>query len=125
MRAAGHHSTNVSGHMAWSGLAAAASLTTGDRRTNRYGWIWRSHVVPARSSGTTISSPKLLSPPHDIPAATLKVGTTSTLPPVEDAATPVVIARRITPANWALRYLEAGTLGASEPHHVPWRTICT
>ena len=63
----------------------------------------------------------LLSPPHDIPAATLPVGTTSTLPPVEDAVPPVVIARRVTPAIRALRHLEAGTLGASEPHHVPSR----
>ena len=63
----------------------------------------------------------LLSPPHDIPAATLLVGTTSTLPPVEDAISPVVIARCVTPGNRALRYLEAGTLGASEPHHVPSR----
>ena len=31
---------------------------------------------------------------------------------------PVMITRRITPANRSLRYLEAGTLGASEPHHV-------
>ena len=63
----------------------------------------------------------LLSPPHDIPAATLMVGTISTLTPVEDAAPPAVIARRVTPADRALRYLEAGTLGASEPHHVPSR----
>ena len=54
----------------------------------------------------------LLSSPHDIPAATLPVGMTSTLPPVEDAISPVVIARRVTPANRALRYLEAGTLGS-------------
>ena len=53
----------------------------------------------------------LLSPPNDIPAATLPVGMTSTLPPVEDAISPVVIARPVTPANRALRYLEAGTLG--------------
>ena len=29
-----------------------------------------------------------------------------------------MVARRITPANRALRYMEAGTLGASEPHHM-------
>ena len=51
-----HRSTNVSGYMAWSGSAARASSMAGDRRTSRSGWIWRSHVVPARSSGTTISS---------------------------------------------------------------------
>ena len=60
----------------------------------------------------------LLSPPHDMPDATLPVGTTSTLPPAEDAISPVVITCRITPANRALRYLEAGTLGASDTHHV-------
>ena len=32
-----------------------------------------------------------------------------------------MVARRVTPANRALRYLEAGPLGASEPHHVPSR----
>ena len=63
----------------------------------------------------------LLSPPHDLPTATLPVGTTSTLPPMEDVAPPIVVACRVTPANRALQYLEAGTLGASEPHHVPSR----
>ena len=60
----------------------------------------------------------LLSPPHDIPDATLPVGTTSTLLPAEDAVSPVVITRRIIPANRVLQYLEAGHLGASDTHHV-------
>ena len=60
----------------------------------------------------------LLSPPHDIPDATLPVGTTSTLPPAEDAVSPVVMTHRITPANRTLQYLEAGHLGASDTHHV-------
>ena len=60
----------------------------------------------------------LLSPPHDIPDATLPVGTTSTQPPTRNAVSPVVMTRRITPANRALQYLEAGRLGASDPHHV-------
>ena len=60
----------------------------------------------------------LLSPPHDIPDATLPVGTTSTLPPAEDAVSPVVITRHTTPANRALQYLEAGHMGASDTHHV-------
>ena len=55
----------------------------------------------------------LLSPPHDLPTATLPAGITSTLPAVEN------VAHRLTPANRALRYLEAGTLGASEPQHLP------
>ena len=55
----------------------------------------------------------LLSPPHDLPADTLPVDSTSTLPPVEDTSPPVVITRCVTPANRALRYLEAGTLGVS------------
>ena len=63
----------------------------------------------------------LLSPQHDLPAATLPVGTTSTLLPVDDVTPPVVVARRVTPANRALRYIEAGTLGASAPRHVPSR----
>ena len=176
VKAAGPHFANASRHMAWSGSAAGVSLTYGDRRTRRSGWIWRLHVVLARSSGITTSlqgarssphcdvssmppvdqlqivynsllvtsaqphscsliatmraavedcddlssegSLMLLSPPHDMPDATLPVGTTSTLPPAEDAISPVMITRRITPANRSLRYLEAGTLGASEPHHV-------
>ena len=60
----------------------------------------------------------LLSPPHDILDATLPVGTTSTQPPTRDAVSPVVMTRRITPANRALQYLEARHLGASEPHHM-------
>ena len=60
----------------------------------------------------------LLSPLHDIPDATLPVGTTSSRPPAEDAVSPVVMTRRTTPANRALQYLEAGHLGASDPHHV-------
>ena len=60
----------------------------------------------------------LLSPPHDIHDATLPVGTTSSRPPAEDAVSPVVMTRRITPANRALQYLEAGHLGASDPHHM-------
>ena len=60
----------------------------------------------------------LLSPSHDIPNATLPVGTTSTLAPAEDAVSPVVITHRFTPANRALQYLEAGYLGASDTHHV-------
>ena len=67
----------------------------------------------------------LMSPSHDIPDATVPVGTTSTLPPAEDAVLPVVITCRITPANRALQYLEAGHLGASDTHHVLSRPSVT
>ena len=59
----------------------------------------------------------LLSPPRDMPEATLPAGSgmkTTTW----DAVSPVVMTRRITPANRPLQYLEAGQLGASEPQHV-------
>ena len=35
-----------------------------------------------------------------------------------DVDSPVVITRRVTPANRPLQHLEAGRLGASTPHHV-------
>ena len=41
---------------------------------------------------------------------------------VWDDVTPTVsVARRLTPANWLLRFLETGALGASWPHQVPSR----
>ena len=49
------------------------------------------------------------------------MGSTSTLPPVEDTTPPVVIARHLTPANRALKYLKTKIQGASQPHHVPSR----
>ena len=60
----------------------------------------------------------LLSPPHDVPEATLPAGTTSTESTTCDAVSPVVMTRQITPANRPLQYLEAGRLGASDPQHV-------
>ena len=57
----------------------------------------------------------LLSPPRDVPEATLPAGSTST---TRDAVSPVVMTMRITPANRPLQYLEAGQLGASDPQHV-------
>ena len=61
----------------------------------------------------------LLSPPHDVPEATLPAaGIKLTEPTTRDAVSPVVLTRRITPANRPLQYLEAGQLGASDPQHV-------
>ena len=59
----------------------------------------------------------LLSPPHDIPEATLPAES-SMDQETWDEFSPVVIPRRVTPANRPLQYLEAGRLGASTPQHV-------
>ena len=59
----------------------------------------------------------LLSPPHDIPEATLPAES-SMDQETRDEISPVVIPRRVTPANRPLQHLEAGRLGASTPQHV-------
>ena len=59
----------------------------------------------------------LLSPPHDIPEASLPAES-SMDQETRDEVSPVVIPRRVTPANRPLQYLEAGRLGASTPQHV-------
>ena len=60
----------------------------------------------------------LLSPPHDIPEATTSGGNRPMDQETRDEFPPVVIPRRVTPANRPLQYLEAGRLGASTPQHV-------
>ena len=59
----------------------------------------------------------LLSPPHDIPEATLPAES-SMDQETRDEISPIVITRRVTPANRPLQHLEAGRLGASTPQHV-------
>ena len=59
----------------------------------------------------------LLSPPHDIPEAALPAES-SMDQETRDEISPVVIPRRVTPANRPLQHLEAGRLGASTPQHV-------
>ena len=59
----------------------------------------------------------LLSPPHDIPEATLPAES-SMDQETRDEISPVVIPRRVTPANRPLQHLEAGRLWASTPQHV-------
>ena len=59
----------------------------------------------------------LLSPPHDIPDAELPAGSDMEIG-TRDADSPVVMMRRVTPANRPLQHLEAGHLGASTPQHV-------
>ena len=61
----------------------------------------------------------LLSPQEDFRTSTLPVGSSSSISSVDDAAPTISAARRLTPANRSLRFLEAGALGASQPHHVP------
>ena len=62
----------------------------------------------------------LLSPPRDIPDATLPAGSEMEIS-MRDAGSPVVMKRRVTPANRLLQHLEAGQLGASSPQHVTSR----
>ena len=62
----------------------------------------------------------LLSPPRDIPAATLPAGSEMDIS-MRDTVSPVVMTRRITPANRPLQLLDAGQLGASTPQHVTSR----
>ena len=59
----------------------------------------------------------LLSPPHDIPEVTFPAAS-SMDQETRDEVSPVVITRRVTPANRPLQHLEAGRLGASTPQHV-------
>ena len=59
----------------------------------------------------------LLSPPHDIPQVTFPAES-SMDQETRDDVSPVVIPRRVTPANRPLQHLEAGRLGASTPQHV-------
>ena len=59
----------------------------------------------------------LLSPPRDIPEAELPAGSAMEIG-TRDAESPVVMTRRVTPANQPLQHLEAGHLGASTPQHV-------
>ena len=67
--------------------------------------------------GSSDGSLMLLSPPHDIPEVTFPVES-SMDQEMRDDVSPVVIPRRVTPANHPLRHLEAGRLGASTPQHV-------
>ena len=59
----------------------------------------------------------LLSPPRDIPEAELPAGSAMEIG-TRDADSPIVMPRRVTPANRPLQHLEAGHLGASTPQHV-------
>ena len=62
----------------------------------------------------------LLSPPRDIPDATLPAGSEMDIS-ARDAVSPVVMTRRVTLAIRPLQHLEAGQLGASTPQHVTSR----
>ena len=63
------------------------------------------------------SSLMLLSPPRGIHDAALPAGSDMDIG-TRDADSPVVMTRRVTPANRPLQHLEAGHLGASTPQHV-------
>ena len=70
--------------------------------------------------GSSDGSMMLLSMPHDIPEVTFSVESSRDME-TRDEVTPVVITRRLTPANRPLQLLGAGRLGASAPQHVPSR----
>ena len=67
--------------------------------------------------GSSDGSLMLLSPPHDIPEVTFPAESSGNQETRDDVS-PVVISRRVTPANRPLQHLEAGRLGASRPQHV-------
>ena len=66
--------------------------------------------------GSSDDGMMLLSLPHNIPEVTFPV-----VEETRDEDTPVVISRRLTPANRPLQLLEAGRLGASAIEHLPSR----
>ena len=67
--------------------------------------------------GSSDGSLMLLSPPHDIPEASLPAESLMDLE-TRDVVSPVVMPHRVTPANRPLQHLEAGRLGASTPQHM-------
>ena len=73
-------------------------------------------VVADCDDGSSDDGMMLLSMPHDIPEVTFPV-----VRETRDEDTPVVISRRLTPANRPLQLLEAGRLGASATEHLPSR----
>ena len=66
--------------------------------------------------GSSEDGMMLLSMPHDIPEVIFP-----DVRETRDEETPVVISRRLTPANRPLQLLEAGRLGASATEHLPSR----
>ena len=74
-------------------------------------------VVADCDDGSSDGSLMLLSPPRDIPEVELPAGSSMEME-TRDVDSPVVITRRVTPANRPLQHLEAGRLGASTPQHV-------
>ena len=74
-------------------------------------------VVADCDDGSSDGSLMLLSPPRDIPEAELPAGSSMEME-TRNVDSPVVIPRRVTPANRPLQHLEAGRLGASTPQRV-------
>ena len=68
--------------------------------------------------GSSDGSLMLLSPPHNIPETEQPAGSDQMEIETQDVESPVVMSRRVTPANRPLQHLEAGHLGASKPQHV-------
>ena len=110
------------------GVRFSTSLLPGRRRPvttpfRRITWSLIAQMRAAVADCDDISSEgslMLLSPPRDIPDATLPAGSEMDISR-RDAVSPVVMTRWITPANRPLQHLEAGQLGASTPQHVASR----
>ena len=79
------------------------------------------HAAVDNYEASSEDSVVLGSPSEDTHTATILVGTSPSVSSADDITQTVSAARRLTPANWSLRLLEAGALGSSQPHHVPCR----
>ena len=62
--------------------------------------------------GSTLEEPR---------TATIPVSSSPSISSADDVNPTISAAHRLTPANRSLRFLEAGALGASQPHHMPSR----
>ena len=91
------------------------SLVTSVQPKSLLTQMWE--AVADCDDGSSDGSLMLLSPPRDIPEAELPAGSAMEIG-TRDADFPVVMPRRVTPANRNLQHLEAGRLGASTPQHV-------
>ena len=140
----GPPSTNACDNTAWGGLGARPSSRDDDRPPRPLRRFLKAAVdqlqiqfdasvvtsvqpksliaqmreaVADCDDGSSDGSLMLLSPPHDIPDTDQPAGSNMEIE-ARDADSPVVMTRRVTPANRPLQHLEAGQLGASTPQHV-------
>ena len=79
------------------------------------------HAAVDNYDASSVDSVALVSPLEEPHTATIPVGSSTSNSSMDDVTPTVPAAHRLTPANRSLRFLEAGALGASQPHHVPSR----